>query len=104
MYGGMVVEYGPARKVLAAGPESGHPYTAALLASVPGERNIRGKKPLQAIPGDVPDTINLPNGCRFYGRCSRVTDAVEKECAERVPPLSEITPGHAVRCWLYGGS
>ena len=104
MYGGMVVEYGPVRKVLAAGPESGHPYTAALLASVPGDRNIRGKEPLQAIPGDVPDTIHVPNGCRFYGRCSRVTDAVEKECAGRVPPLSEIAPGHAVRCWLYGGS
>jgi oligopeptide/dipeptide ABC transporter ATP-binding protein len=103
MYGGMVVEYGPAREVLAAGPESGHPYTAALLASVPGERNIRGKEPLQAISGDVPDTIHIPNGCRFYGRCGRVTAAVERECAERVPPLLEIAPGHSVRCWLYGG-
>jgi peptide/nickel transport system ATP-binding protein len=104
MYGGMVVEYGPAGKVLAAGPESGHPYTAALLASVPDERNIRGKEPLQAIPGDVPDTIHVPDGCRFFGRCVRVTAAVEKECAGRLPPLSEITPGHAVRCWLYGES
>jgi oligopeptide/dipeptide ABC transporter ATP-binding protein len=103
MYGGMVVEYGPAGKVLAPGPESRHPYTAALLASVPDERNIRGKDPLQAIPGDVPDTIHPPNGCRFYGRCIRVTSAVEKDCARLLPPLSELTPGHAVRCWLYGG-
>lgn len=104
MYGGMVVENGPAGKVLAAGPESGHPYTAALLASVPDERNIRGKEPLQAIPGDVPDTIHVPNGCRYYGRCVRVTAAVEKECDSLLPTLSEITPGHAVRCWLYGRS
>ena len=103
MYSGMVVEYGPAGKVLTPGPESGHPYTAALLASVPDERNIRGKDPLQAIPGDVPDTIHPPNGCRFYGRCVRVTAAVERDCASLLPPLSELTPGHAVRCWLYGG-
>ena len=103
MYGGMVVETGPAREVLAAGTESCHPYTAALLASVPDERHIRGKEPPQAIPGDVPDTIHVPNGCRFFGRCVRVTAAVEKECTSLLPPLSEITPGHAVRCWLYGG-
>jgi oligopeptide/dipeptide ABC transporter ATP-binding protein len=103
MYGGMVVEYGPAREVLAAGPESGHPYTAALLASVPGDRNIRGKEPLRAISGDVPDTIHVPNGCRFYGRCGRVTAAVEKKCDSLLPPLLEIAPGHTVRCWLYGG-
>lgn len=103
MYAGMVMECGPARRVLAAGPESGHPYTAALLASVPGERNIRGKEPLAAISGDVPDTIRVPAGCRFYGRCRQVTAAVEAECAARLPPLSEIAPGHAVRCWLRGG-
>jgi peptide/nickel transport system ATP-binding protein len=104
MYGGMVVEYGPARTVLAAGQESRHPYTAALLASVPDERHIRGKEPLPAISGDVPDAIHVRDGCRFYGRCSRVTAAIEKECVERLPPLSDIAPGHAVRCWLFGGS
>jgi oligopeptide/dipeptide ABC transporter ATP-binding protein len=104
MYSGMVVEYGPARRVLAAGQESRHPYTAALLASVPDERHIRGKERLPAISGDVPDAIHLPKGCRFYGRCSRVTAAIESECAELLPPLSDIEPGHAVRCWLFEGS
>lgn len=103
MYSGMAVEYGPARAVLAAGEESRHPYTAALLASVPDERHIRGKERLQAISGDVPDAIHLPKGCRFYGRCTRVTAAIEGKCASLLPPLAEIEHGHAVRCWLFEG-
>ena len=61
---------------------------------------IRAKRPLQAIEGEVPDTINLPRGCRFYGRCNRVTDAVRERCAHAQPPLAEVAPGHKTRCWL----
>ena len=98
MYAGTVVETGPAGEVLQ--PNGTHPYTAALLASVPDAETIRAKKALQAIDGEVPDTVNLPRGCRFYGRCNRVTDAVRDRCAHAQPPLAEVGPGHRMRCWL----
>jgi oligopeptide/dipeptide ABC transporter ATP-binding protein len=101
MYGGTVVEYGPAGDILAPEFESKHPYTAALLASIPSMQNIREKGYLQAIEGDVLDTINIPAGCRFCGRCNRATDAIREKCEFREPDLREIAPGHRVRCWLY---
>jgi oligopeptide/dipeptide ABC transporter ATP-binding protein len=101
MYGGTVVEYGPARDLLAPEFGSKHPYTAALLSSIPSMQNIREKGYLQAIEGDVLDTINIPAGCRFYGRCNRLTDAIREKCEFRDPDLHEIAPGHRVRCWLY---
>ncbi len=101
MYGGTVFEYGPAKDILAADFASKHPYTSALLTSIPSERNIREKGYLQAIEGDVLDTINIPAGCRFFGRCNRVTDAIKQKCEFKEPDLREIAPGHKVRCWLY---
>ncbi len=98
MYAGTVVETGPAARVLQ--PHGTHPYTAALLASVPDAQTIRNKSALQAIEGEVPDTVNLPRGCRFYGRCNRVTEAVRERCAHAQPPLAEVAPGHKMRCWL----
>src|SRR5438034_5208562 len=73
MYGGTVVETGRPAEVLAPQAQVRHPYTAALLASVPSPETIRRKSYLQAIEGEVLDTIELPRGCRFYGRCNRVT-------------------------------
>jgi oligopeptide/dipeptide ABC transporter ATP-binding protein len=101
MYGGTVMEYGSARDILFAGLESKHPYTAALLASIPSERHIKEKAYLQAIEGDVLDTINVPKGCRFYARCNWVTDKIREKCQHYEPDLREISPGHRVRCWLY---
>lgn len=101
MYGGTIVEYGPAKDILATDFESKHPYTQALLASLPSEQNIKEQGYLQAIEGDVLDTINTPPGCRFYGRCTRVTDAIRKKCEFTEPDLREIAPKHKVRCWLY---
>ena len=101
MYGGTVVEYGPAREVLSAEFAPKHPYTGALLAAVPSARNIQEKAYLQVIEGEVLDTINMPRGCRFYARCNRVTEAIREKCAGREPDLREISPGHRVRCWLY---
>lgn len=102
MYGGRVFETGPANTLLAADGAGKHPYTAALLSSIPDERNIQEKGRLQAIEGDVLDTINIPLGCRFYGRCGRVTDKIREKCERVEPDLHEVTPGHRVRCWLYG--
>jgi oligopeptide/dipeptide ABC transporter ATP-binding protein len=98
MYAGTVVETGATAHVLQ--PRENHPYTAALLASIPSAEAIRRKHYLQAIEGEVPDTIERPRGCRFYGRCNRVTDAVRSRCASLEPPLAEVAPGHQVRCWL----
>jgi oligopeptide/dipeptide ABC transporter ATP-binding protein len=100
MYGGTVVEYGPAKKVLSPGHEPKHPYTAALLASVPSAQNIKEKGYLQAIEGDVLDTINIPTGCRFYPRCGRAERTKDKSALIE-PALKEVSPGHWVRCWLY---
>ncbi|HUK99374.1 MAG TPA: ABC transporter ATP-binding protein [Nitrospirota bacterium] len=101
MYGGTVVEYGPVRNILASDFISKHPYTQALLASIPSEQNITEHGYLRAIEGDVLDTINTPLGCRFYGRCTRVTDIIREKCKFKEPDLREIAPRHQVRCWLY---
>lgn len=103
MYAGMVVEAGPASEVLLEAPEPGHPYTGALLRSIPGRRHAAGREQLATIPGDGPDAVNVPSGCRFYGRCDRVTDAVRARCAGEVPPPISVSAGRTVRCWLRGG-
>ena len=101
MYGGTVVEEGPAGDILGRMAEKKHPYTAALLTSIPSAENVRGGGYLQAIEGDVLDTINIPAGCRFYGRCNQVTDRIREKCDKTEPDLREIGPGHKARCWLY---
>jgi len=101
MYGGSVFEFGPAKDVLSSTHDAQHPYTSALLESIPTVQKITEKGYLQAIEGDVLDTINIPAGCRFFSRCTRVTDAIKEKCEYREPPLREIASGHKVRCWLY---
>lgn len=101
MYGGTLMEFGSAGDILSPDLESKHPYTAALLASIPSERHIKEKVYLQAIEGDVLDTINTPEGCRFYARCNWVTEGIRGKCQYHEPDLREISPGHCVRCWLY---
>jgi peptide/nickel transport system ATP-binding protein len=105
MYGGTVMEHGPARAVLAPGVEPKHPYTAALLASLPstqtnGRRHaVDGRLPV--IRGEVVDTMNVPRGCRFYARCDRVTDAIRARCMGEEPALATVAAGHRMRCHLY---
>lgn len=101
MYGGAVVEYGSAKRVLDMSESIKHPYTAALLASVPSEQKIRERSNLQAIEGDVLDTINVPAGCRFYARCNQITPEIKNKCATQHPDLFEVAPGHQMRCWRF---
>lgn len=101
MYGGTVVESGAARTVLALTEEVKHPYTQGLLQSMPSSKNIREDGHLQAIEGDVLDTINIPEGCRFYARCNRVIDRIREKCKHLEPDLKEVALGHKARCWLY---
>lgn len=102
MYGGIVMEYGPVKDIMSADFGFKHPYTSALLASIPSHKLIKEKAYLHAIKGDVLDTINIPVGCRFHARCNSVTDSIREKCEHVEPPyLKEISPGHKVRCWLY---
>lgn len=103
MYGGAVVEYGDAKTVLGMSVSVKHPYTAALLASVPSEQKIREKANLQTIEGDVLDTINVPSGCRFHARCNKITPDIINKCITQHPALSEVEPGHQIRCWRFAG-
>lgn len=100
MYGGRVMESGPAREVLDA-DAVGHPYTRALLASTPSEKNITAEGRLPAIEGEVLDTINVPRGCRFCARCQRITAEVRTLCETQEPELLQVGPGRRIRCWLY---
>jgi len=72
-----------------------HPYTKALLESVPGITN-RSDGPLSVIPGTVPHPAALPGGCSFGPRCKQKTDI----CTQ-MPPLKQLDGNHSVRCWLY---
>jgi len=92
MYGGTVVEHGPAPDVLASRFAPKHPYTTALLASIPSVQNVRDKGYLTVVEGEVPDAVDLPRGCRFYARCNRVTDDIRDKCAHHE---ARVAGGHA---------
>jgi peptide/nickel transport system ATP-binding protein len=92
MYLGRVVELA-ATEVLFQNPK--HPYTKALLASVPLPDPAK-RKQLAVLEGDVPSPVNIPQGCRFRPRCAYHTD----KCARVSPPMVEIEQGHYVEC-LY---
>lgn len=99
LYAGKVVEIGPAEQVLAS-PR--HPYTLALLQSVPGplDEPVKGRKSqLPVIPGEVPNLAVLANGCRFEARCA---DRMEL-CTKREPAAVAVSETHAVACFKYGG-
>ncbi|WP_225442690.1 ABC transporter ATP-binding protein [Paenibacillus lycopersici] len=90
MYLGKVVEYTDV-DTLFHNPK--HPYTRALLNSIPSV--MRESKRLESIEGTVPFPMNLPKGCGFYSRCKLAKDGV---CNVDDVPLVEVAEGHAVRC------
>ena len=75
-----------------------HPYTEALLKSVPLPDPHRRTEPF-AMEGDVPNPIDPPTGCPFHPRCHYKFD----RCSLEKPPLIEAAPDHLVACWLNGG-
>jgi oligopeptide/dipeptide ABC transporter ATP-binding protein len=101
MYGGTVVESGPADEVFAEESAFRHPYTAALLASVPAPGACGRTARLPAIEGEPLDPTEVPAGCRFLARCRRATGALGDKCRRSEPDLRRLAPGHAIRCWLY---
>jgi oligopeptide/dipeptide ABC transporter ATP-binding protein len=89
MYAGKVVEQGPVEEVFA---NPSHPYTAALMRSIPAL--AEGQARLPAIPGTVPAPGSWPAGCRFAPRCEHAMP----ECAAGVPPLLPVGPDHRAAC------
>jgi oligopeptide/dipeptide ABC transporter ATP-binding protein len=94
MYAGRVVEEAP---VLELFKNPLHPYTQGLLNSIPRIQKAERRPRLQAIPGMVPDLLELPRGCKFQARCSKVFEP----CYGEEPQLKEIAPKHTARCYLY---
>ncbi len=91
MYVGKVVESGSTREVL---EDPRHPYTRALLQSIP---RIGSRERLKPISGSVPNLYALPEGCVFAPRCPRAMDL----CRAEDPPEFSIAAGRRVKCWLH---
>ncbi len=92
MYAGSIVEYTDVDSLFES---AGHPYTMGLLRSLPQRKNAARKAPLYAIPGSVPNLLELRPGCKFQSRCAYALAAI---CGGEEPPLEEISAGHWVRC------
>jgi len=89
MYAGRVMEYGPIEAIFS---QLRNPYTKGLLDSIP---QVEEKKErLNAIPGQVPDPMNLPVGCKFHPRCYLMIE----ECKKEEPPLFQVNEKHFSRC------
>lgn len=89
MYAGRIVEHGKVDAVL---DQPLHPYTSGLIGSLPSN-NQRGQR-LRQIPGMTPNLLDLPPGCPFAARCSRVSAA----CVQR-PDITQPLPQRLVRCF-----
>ena len=89
MYAGRMVEVAPMEAIFR---EMHHPYTKGLLHSIP--QLTEKKKRLDAIPGQVPNPLDLPVGCKFHPRCSLMIE----DCKKEEPPLFQVSGSHFSRC------
>ncbi|KFL25662.1 hypothetical protein JP74_18230 [Devosia sp. 17-2-E-8] len=90
MYLGKIVELAPNEALYRA---PAHPYTQALLASIP-VADPEARRDVTPMAGEIPSPINLPSGCRFRTRCPFATTL----CTEHEPELRELGDGHAAAC------
>jgi oligopeptide/dipeptide ABC transporter ATP-binding protein len=95
MYAGRLIESGPVRRIF---DQPSHPYTRALLDSIPRLSDTDAR--LTAIDGQPPDPAALPSGCAFHPRCLK---ALER-CRVEAPPRYTVGPQHAAACWLEDGA
>lgn len=89
MYAGRIVEAGPLETLFG---NMRHPYTRGLLESIP--QLEEKKERLNAIPGQVPNPLDLPSGCKFHPRCYLAID----KCSKEEPPLFRVNGNHFSRC------
>jgi peptide/nickel transport system ATP-binding protein len=95
MYAGKLVEYAPTITLFQSPL---HPYTKGLLSSYP---SIKGpKRRISPIPGEVPNLLHPPLGCRFHPRCSKAL----KICREKEPEYRRIKADHYIACHLIKGT
>lgn len=92
MYAGRIVESAPIEAIFR---QMRHPYTKGLLESIPQLEEKRRR--LNAIPGQVPNPLDLPSGCKFHPRCYLKIDV----CIEEEPPLFQINGNHFSRCFRW---
>lgn len=95
MYAGRVVEEASVKELF---DNPLHPYTQGLMESLPRLETGKARQRLRAIPGLVPNLLQLPTGCKFAPRCPKVVE----QCWPTEPELREIRPGHSARCILAG--
>jgi|FEC22Drversion2_1045045.scaffolds.fasta_scaffold00420_30 oligopeptide/dipeptide ABC transporter ATP-binding protein len=95
MYAGRIVECGPVKQIFEA---PSHPYTRALIASVPKMTGAVGR--LTTIEGQPPSLMDLPKGCRFASRCS----LVEPRCLDAYPATVQVGEAHTADCWKVSPS
>ena len=91
MYLGRIVEYGNWSEVL---ERPKHPYTKALIDSIPDHSKIGGIDFENILEGEVPDPANLPSGCAFHLRCPLAVPS----CSAAVPELIQLSSSHSVAC------
>jgi peptide/nickel transport system ATP-binding protein len=96
MYAGEIVEQADVTTLFR---QPRHPYTRGLIASIPVVGNVHTD--LSVIPGNVPNLIDLPRGCRFAPRCASRVAEDNAMAIDVHPGLHPLEPGHEVRCWLY---
>ena len=97
MYAGKIVEEADVRTLF---KQPLHPYTRGLIGSIPVLGQMKDE--LDVIPGNVPNLIDLPPGCRFAPRCRAREEHGLELCIREEPELKPMAPQHTVRCWLYG--
>jgi oligopeptide/dipeptide ABC transporter ATP-binding protein len=96
MYAGEIVEQ---TDVTSLFRDPLHPYTRGLIGAIPVVGAVRDE--LAVIPGNVPNLIDLPKGCRFAPRCLTRIEKNVSLATDVHPALGPLAPGHDVRCWLY---
>jgi oligopeptide/dipeptide ABC transporter ATP-binding protein len=96
MYAGELVEEADVTTLF---KEPKHPYTQGLIGSIPVLGEIKDQ--LDVIPGNVPNLVDLPLGCRFAPRCRTRVEHELTICAHENPQLQPVAAYHTVRCWLY---
>ncbi len=94
MYLGKIVEIAKSETIYGGAK---HPYTRALLSSVP-VTDPKQRKDRMVLQGDVPSPLNPPKGCSFHPRCP----FSEKICTEVEPPLEYTSDGHGLACHVFG--